>query len=82
MRGDSRPQLGYRIDTLLDLRRGVPGACGALVRLVPRTDEAADQECSFRETLRKYIETPAQAPAPDLAPILEEPSHGCVEGYV
>jgi hypothetical protein len=49
---------------------------------VPRTDEAADQECSFRETLRKYIETPAQAPAPDLAPILEEPSHGCVEGYV
>ena len=57
MRGDSRPQLGYRIDTLLDLLARVPGACGALARLVPGAGEAADQECSFRENLRKYIET-------------------------
>ena len=30
MRGDSRPQLIHRIDTLLDLLARVPGACGAL----------------------------------------------------
>jgi hypothetical protein len=35
LRGDSRPQLAYRIDTLLDLLARVPGACGALVRLIP-----------------------------------------------
>src|SRR5262245_39146459 len=33
LRSDSRPQLGYRIDTLLDLLARVPGACGALARL-------------------------------------------------
>ena len=62
MRGDSRPQLGYRIDTLLDLLARVPGACRALARLVPGAGEAADQECSFSEKLRKYIETTAPAP--------------------
>ena len=35
LRGDSRPQLIYRVDTLLDLLTRVPGACGALARLVP-----------------------------------------------
>ena len=62
LRGDSRPQLGYRIDTLLDLLARVPGACGAFARLVPGAGEAADQECAFSENLRKYIETTTPAP--------------------
>jgi hypothetical protein len=61
LRGDSRPQLGYRIDNLLDLLARVPGACGALARLVPGTGEAADRECSFGENLRKHIDTTAPA---------------------
>jgi hypothetical protein len=55
--GDSRPQLVYRVDTLLDLLALVPGACGALARLVPGPVKAADQECLFSENLRKFIET-------------------------
>jgi hypothetical protein len=61
LRGDSRPQLGYRIDSLLDLLARVPGACTALARLVPGAGKAADQECSFSESLRKHIETTAPA---------------------
>jgi len=61
LRGDSRPQLGYRIETLLDLLASVPGACQALSRLLTSTGEAAEQECSFSEKLRKYIETTAPA---------------------
>ena len=61
LRGDSHPQLGYRIDNLLDLLARVPGACGALARLVPGAGEAADRECSFSENLRKHIETTAPA---------------------
>jgi hypothetical protein len=61
LRGDSRPQLGYRIDTLLDLLARVPGACGALARLIPGEGSAADQECSFSQNLRKHIETTASA---------------------
>jgi hypothetical protein len=58
LRGDSRPQLIYRVDTLLDLLARVPGACGALARrLVPGEGKAVDQECLFSENLRKYIET-------------------------
>jgi hypothetical protein len=57
LRGDSRPQLGYRIDTLLDLLARVPGACGALARLMPGEGHAADRECSFSQNLRKQIET-------------------------
>jgi hypothetical protein len=57
LRGDSRPQLIYRVDTLLDLLARVPGACGALARLVPGAGKAADQECFFSENLRKFIET-------------------------
>jgi len=63
LRGDSRPQLGYRIDTLLDLLARVPRACRALARLVPGAGEAANQDCSFSGNLRKYIETTAPAPA-------------------
>ena len=63
LRGDSRPQLSYRIDTLLDLLARVPGTCAALARRIPGAGEVADEECSFRENLRKYIET--TAPAPD-----------------
>ena len=59
LRGDSRPQLGYRIDTLLDLLARVPGACGALARLIPGEGEAANRECSFSQNLRKHIETTA-----------------------
>lgn len=62
LRGDPRPQLGYRIDTLLDLLARVPGVCGALARLVPGAGKAADPECSFSENLRKYIETTAPVP--------------------
>jgi hypothetical protein len=57
VRGDSRPQLIHRVDTLVDLLARVPGACGALARLVPGAGKAADQECSFSEHLRKFIET-------------------------
>jgi hypothetical protein len=57
LRGDSRPQLIYRVDTLLDLLARVPGACGALARLLPGAGKVADQECLFSENLRKYIET-------------------------
>jgi hypothetical protein len=59
VRGDSRPQLGYRVENMLDLLASVPGACQALSRLLTSTGEAADQECSFSEKLRKYIETTA-----------------------
>jgi hypothetical protein len=61
LRGDSRPQLGYRIGTLLDLLARVPGVCGALARLIPGEGEAADRECSFSQNLRKHIETTAPA---------------------
>jgi hypothetical protein len=57
LRGDSRPQLIFRVDTLLDLLARVPGACGALARLLPGAGKVADQECLFSENLRKYIET-------------------------
>ena len=57
LRGDSRPRLSHRVDTLLDLLARVPGACGALARLVPGAGKAADQECWFSENLRKFIET-------------------------
>jgi len=62
LRGDSRPQLSYRIDTLLDLLARVPGTCGALGRQLPGVSDVADEECSFGENLRKYIETTAPAP--------------------
>jgi len=57
LRGDSRPQLIYRVDSLLDLLARVSGGCGALARRLPGADKAADQECLFSENLRKYIET-------------------------
>jgi hypothetical protein len=57
LRGDSRPQLIHRVDTLRGLLANVPGACGALARLVPGAGKAADQECLFSENLRKFIET-------------------------
>jgi len=63
LRGDSRPHLNSRVDTLLDLLARVPGACGALARLVPGASKVADQECLLGETLRKYIETTQPAPA-------------------
>src|SRR6478735_5441208 len=63
LRGDARPHLNSRVDTLLDLLARVPGACGALARLVPGASKVADQECLLGETLRKYIETTQPAPA-------------------
>lgn len=63
LRGDSRPQLIYRVDTFLDLLARVPGACGALARLVPGPGKTADQECLFSENLHKYIDTTRPAPA-------------------
>jgi hypothetical protein len=67
LRGDSRPRLSYRVDTLLDLLARVPGACGALARLVPGAGKVANQECLFGENLRKYIETTPPAPAEEEA---------------
>jgi len=61
LRGDSRPQLAYRIDTLLELLARVPGACSALARLIPGEGEAADRECSFSRNLRKHVATAAPA---------------------
>jgi hypothetical protein len=64
VRGDSRPQLIHRVDTLLNLLTRVPGACSALARrLVPGEGKPADQECLFSENLRKYIETTRSAAA-------------------
>src|SRR5262249_17559360 len=63
VRGDSRPQLSYRVDTLLDLLARVPRGCGALARLVAGAGKVAEQECVFGENLRKYIETTRPAPA-------------------
>jgi hypothetical protein len=57
LRGDSRPQLIHRVETLLDLLARVPGACGALAGLVPGAGKVADQECFLGENLRKFIET-------------------------
>jgi hypothetical protein len=62
MRGDSRPQLGHRIDTLLDLLARVPATCGALARLISTADQVVDRECSFAAQLQKYIETTTPAP--------------------
>jgi hypothetical protein len=59
LRGDSRPQLAYRIDTLLDLLARVPEACAALAHIV---SGATDRDCSIGQNLRKYIETTARAP--------------------
>jgi hypothetical protein len=63
LRGDSRPQLGHRIDMLLDLLARVPGICGALARIVPGPGDPSDQECSssFSGKLRKHIEATMRA---------------------
>jgi hypothetical protein len=68
LRGDSRPQLVYRVDTLVDLLARVPGACGALARQVSGAGKAADQECFFSENLRKYIETTLPPPVDEEEP--------------
>jgi hypothetical protein len=59
LRGDLRPQLYHRLDTLLDLMEHVPGSCAALSRLLPGADDASKAECSLSlsERLRKHIET-------------------------
>jgi hypothetical protein len=67
LRGDARPRLSSRIDTLLELLSRVPGACGVLARLVPEAGKVAEQECSFGENLRKYIETTRPAPVEEEA---------------
>jgi len=63
LRGDLRPQLGHRIDMLLDLLARVSGACGALARIVTGTGDPSDQECSssFSGKLRKHIEMTMRA---------------------
>jgi hypothetical protein len=43
LRGDSLPQLSYRIDTLLDLLARVPETCAALARRIPGAGEIADE---------------------------------------
>jgi hypothetical protein len=58
LRGDPRPQLGYRIDTLLDLLARV-GACGALVRLVPGEGEASGIEATAPAVRKKRSQSAA-----------------------
>ena len=60
LRGDKRPQLSYRIDTLFELLAGVRGACGTLARIVSAGTEPAASECSSHaeaQALRRLIET-------------------------
>jgi hypothetical protein len=64
LRGDTRPQLSRRIDLLLELSSGVPGACRALARAVAAGTESGADECSAELTnnLRRYIEAGRAVP--------------------
>ena len=63
LRGDSRPQLYHRLDTLLDLLERVPRSCASLSRLLPGAGGASEPECSLSlsEKLRKHVETTTPA---------------------
>jgi hypothetical protein len=63
LRGDSRPQLYHRLDTLLDLLERVPGSCASLSRLLPGAGGASEPECSLSLSgkLRKHVETTTPA---------------------
>src|SRR5438874_4945670 len=58
LRGDNRPQLSHRIDTLLELFTRVRGACLAVARIVSQMPEPIGDGCSvsLAEDLRRYIE--------------------------
>jgi hypothetical protein len=57
-RGDARPQLSYRIDTLLEELARAPGACLTIARTVLPMKEVPVDECSpeVSGALRKFIE--------------------------
>jgi hypothetical protein len=63
LRGDTRPQLSHRLDTLLDLLAKVPGACAAVARQVPGAENLTEAECptALGSKLRAFIETRAPA---------------------
>jgi hypothetical protein len=63
IRGDSRPQLAYRIDLLLEILTQVRGACRAIAHLISTTTSLSEQECSvfMADQLRRYVETAAPA---------------------
>ena len=63
LRGDSRPQLYHRLDTLLDLLERVPRSCASLSRLLPGAGGASEPECSLSlsEKLSKHVETTTPA---------------------
>jgi hypothetical protein len=63
LRGDSRPHLYHRLDTLLDLLERVPRSCASLSRLLPGAGGASEPECSLSlsEKLRKHVETTTPA---------------------
>jgi hypothetical protein len=59
LRGDTRPQLSHRVDTVLDLLARVRGACSAVARLVSQPAQPIGDTCSMRvaEDLRRFIGT-------------------------
>jgi hypothetical protein len=61
LRGDRQPQLGHRIDTLLQLLSQVGGACTALAGVLLNAERSPEAECliSLGDKLRSYIETAA-----------------------
>ena len=57
LRGDTRPQLSRRVDTLLELLEKVPGACDALARLmITNGGSSQKNQTTLSEILRTYIE--------------------------
>jgi hypothetical protein len=59
LRGDSRPQLSHRIDTIMELLARVPGACSAVARLVSQHAQTIGDACSVQvaEDLRRFVGT-------------------------
>jgi hypothetical protein len=58
LRGDNRPQLSHRIDTMMDLLARVRGACLAVARVVSQpASTTADCSVDLAEDLRRFIES-------------------------
>jgi hypothetical protein len=58
LRGDTRPQLSHRIDTMLEVLARVRGACLAVARIVSQPAQYADDSCSMTLAgdLRRFVE--------------------------
>ena len=59
LRGDTRPQLSHRMDTMLELLARVRGACLAVARIVSQPAQSTDDTCSVKLAgdLRRFVET-------------------------